>query len=94
MTKEEVEIEVQIGDIVTFEFDHFSRREAPTNPRVVRIRKDISWQDIVREFKGFFLFIYYFYILFPLLNFYLLLKIHNYFILFFMNYFYYFLYYI
>lgn len=38
------------GDIVSISFDSFSRRALPTNPKIYRIRTDVSWQHVVWNF--------------------------------------------
>eukprot|EP00026_Physarum_polycephalum_P002957 Phypoly_transcript_02966.p1 GENE.Phypoly_transcript_02966~~Phypoly_transcript_02966.p1 ORF type:complete len:695 (+),score=87.59 Phypoly_transcript_02966:171-2087(+) len=38
------------GSIVTLQFDHFSRHEIPVNPTFVRIRTDVIWEEIVRNY--------------------------------------------
>jgi hypothetical protein len=35
------------GDIVTFTYDNFSRYAIPIKPRVVRVRKDLAWEEVV-----------------------------------------------
>ena len=35
------------GDVVSFTFDDFSKKSAPTNPMVYRIRTDITWENIL-----------------------------------------------
>lgn len=37
----------QIGDIVTFTYDHKQYQHAPANPQVNRFRTDLSWKEIV-----------------------------------------------
>ena len=34
-----------VGDVVTFSFDSYARRDLPVNPKIYRIRTDISWDD-------------------------------------------------
>eukprot|EP00026_Physarum_polycephalum_P001627 Phypoly_transcript_01629.p1 GENE.Phypoly_transcript_01629~~Phypoly_transcript_01629.p1 ORF type:complete len:1030 (-),score=139.53 Phypoly_transcript_01629:75-3164(-) len=41
-----------VGDVVTFCFESFKRRSEPENPRIIRIRTDVSWQDLVRDSPG------------------------------------------
>jgi hypothetical protein len=48
------------GDIVTFEYENFSRKDAPVNPRVTRVRKDLTWEDTVRDFNSIFFFFLFF----------------------------------
>jgi hypothetical protein len=44
------------GEIVTIEHYTTLRRDAPVNPKILRIRKDLSWdnvlQDYIRNKKG------------------------------------------
>lgn len=40
------------GDIVTFEYNSFSRYALPVAPNITRIRKDIDWQHVVREYAS------------------------------------------
>jgi hypothetical protein len=40
---------LKVGDIVTFSFDAFSRISGPRYPKLERIRKDISWEDVLRS---------------------------------------------
>ena len=39
-----------MGDVVTFEHEIFARREIPVHPKIVRIRKDVNWQDLANEY--------------------------------------------
>lgn len=41
----------KIGDVITFTYDNYSRRAAPINPKLQRIRFDISWEQILMEFE-------------------------------------------
>lgn len=34
------------GDVVTFAVTHFSKSKRPKQPRIFRIRKDLSWRDV------------------------------------------------
>eukprot|EP00026_Physarum_polycephalum_P001966 Phypoly_transcript_01970.p1 GENE.Phypoly_transcript_01970~~Phypoly_transcript_01970.p1 ORF type:complete len:954 (+),score=99.16 Phypoly_transcript_01970:90-2951(+) len=38
------------GDIVTVEYLSFSKTSTPVSPSIVRIRKDVIWEDAVREY--------------------------------------------
>ena len=38
------------GDIVTVEYLSFSKTAAPVSPTIVRIRRDVVWQDAVRAY--------------------------------------------
>eukprot|EP00026_Physarum_polycephalum_P001298 Phypoly_transcript_01299.p1 GENE.Phypoly_transcript_01299~~Phypoly_transcript_01299.p1 ORF type:complete len:1145 (+),score=200.33 Phypoly_transcript_01299:2-3436(+) len=42
-------VELTIGDVVTISYDINSRREVPTNPKILRIRTDLSWEDVVNS---------------------------------------------
>jgi hypothetical protein len=35
---------------VTLEYESYSRKSAPVNPTIVRIRTDVRWEDVVAEF--------------------------------------------
>jgi signal peptidase I len=35
------------GDVVTITYDSFSRRTAPVNPKIYRLRKDLEWEDVL-----------------------------------------------
>ena len=48
--KENCHIEPNKGDIVTLEYESYSRKSAPVNPSVVRVRTDLRWEDVVAEF--------------------------------------------
>eukprot|EP00026_Physarum_polycephalum_P001744 Phypoly_transcript_01746.p1 GENE.Phypoly_transcript_01746~~Phypoly_transcript_01746.p1 ORF type:complete len:627 (-),score=117.38 Phypoly_transcript_01746:106-1986(-) len=37
------------GDVVTFDFDYGTRSVGPANPAINRIRKDLSWEDVLRD---------------------------------------------
>jgi len=37
----------EIGDVVTFSCDNFSRKEMPDSPKIIRIRPDVLWEDVV-----------------------------------------------
>jgi hypothetical protein len=39
-----------IGDVVTFYCESYVRRDVPMNPKVVRIRTDVSWEDVVLNY--------------------------------------------
>lgn len=39
------------GDVVTFSYDDYSRRAVPVNPKIYRIRDDISWDTVVENFE-------------------------------------------
>lgn len=38
---------VKVGEIVTFTYETSSRRSVPTNPKITRVRSDVSWDDVV-----------------------------------------------
>eukprot|EP00026_Physarum_polycephalum_P002429 Phypoly_transcript_02435.p1 GENE.Phypoly_transcript_02435~~Phypoly_transcript_02435.p1 ORF type:complete len:884 (+),score=75.70 Phypoly_transcript_02435:120-2771(+) len=37
------------GDIVTFSYEAFARRDVPVNPTIFRIRTDLAWDDLVER---------------------------------------------
>lgn len=37
------------GDIVSFAFTNFSRRALPVDPKIYRIRTDLSWEDVIQS---------------------------------------------
>lgn len=37
------------GDVVTFEYEKYSRYSVPINARIVRNRKDVSWEQVVKS---------------------------------------------
>jgi len=39
-----------IGDVVTFAYDHFTRSEISASPKIIRVRRDISWKDVLADF--------------------------------------------
>ncbi len=38
------------GDVVSFSFRNFSNKGIPADPKIFRIRKDISWETVVGEY--------------------------------------------
>lgn len=46
-TKVEVEVEVEVGDVVSISFDQHVRRLLPARPRILRVRHDRPWKDIL-----------------------------------------------
>ena len=36
---------------MTIEHETFSRRDVPINPRITRIRKDVSWEHVLSDHK-------------------------------------------
>eukprot|EP00026_Physarum_polycephalum_P003660 Phypoly_transcript_03673.p1 GENE.Phypoly_transcript_03673~~Phypoly_transcript_03673.p1 ORF type:complete len:675 (+),score=95.36 Phypoly_transcript_03673:213-2237(+) len=40
----------QIGDIVTLEYESHARKDVPVGPKIVRIRTDVSWEDVLRDY--------------------------------------------
>lgn len=35
------------GNIVTFAYESYSRRTIPTNPKIYRIRGDVTWPEVL-----------------------------------------------
>lgn len=38
------------GDVVSFDFDFFSKKQTPMNPIITRKRLDVSWENVVADF--------------------------------------------
>jgi hypothetical protein len=36
--------------VVTIEYDHFSKTDVPVDPKLTRIREDLEWKDVLRDF--------------------------------------------
>lgn len=45
------EEKVQVGDIVSFSYDSFSRRSIPINVKIFRIRKDLEWEQVIESYR-------------------------------------------
>jgi hypothetical protein len=41
---------VKKGDVVTVAFENYSRKSIPVNPKITRIRKDMTWENVLHEF--------------------------------------------
>lgn len=37
------------GAIVTFAYDNYTQGCAPVNPKLVRLREDVSWDDVIND---------------------------------------------
>jgi hypothetical protein len=37
----------RVGDVVSFSYERHARKDGPYNPKIVRIRTDILWEDVV-----------------------------------------------
>jgi hypothetical protein len=40
------------GDVVTFTCENFSPRSIPVNMEIFRVRNDVSWLDVVRDYAA------------------------------------------
>lgn len=40
------------GDVVTVDYEQFSRRDLPIEPRIIRIRTDLEWRDVLRDYAS------------------------------------------
>lgn len=38
------------GDVVTIEYEHFSKTDVPVDPLLSRIRYDLEWRDVLNDF--------------------------------------------
>lgn len=36
-----------VGDVVSFSYENIARRDLPVNPKIYRVRTDLSWQEVV-----------------------------------------------
>ena len=41
----------RLGEIVTFSFSHFDKSGLPVRPKLQRRRTDVTWQDVVDNFR-------------------------------------------
>eukprot|EP00026_Physarum_polycephalum_P003969 Phypoly_transcript_03986.p1 GENE.Phypoly_transcript_03986~~Phypoly_transcript_03986.p1 ORF type:complete len:741 (+),score=114.71 Phypoly_transcript_03986:43-2265(+) len=39
------------GDVVTFAYDQFSTHAIPSNPEILRVREDVSWEDVLHDYQ-------------------------------------------
>ena len=37
------------GDVVTFSYTTYTAKSTPTQPRILRTRRDVSWDDVLRD---------------------------------------------
>jgi hypothetical protein len=49
---ENIRCSPKVGEIVTFSYEVGARRSQPSDLKVYRIRKDISWDDVLRNFSS------------------------------------------
>jgi hypothetical protein len=40
---------LRVGDVVTFSYERNPKTEMPYNPKIVRIRTDVVWEDVLRS---------------------------------------------
>lgn len=54
VTRDNVETprDLEKGDVVTFAYDDYSRRSLPVNPKVYRIRDDLSWEEVLENYAA------------------------------------------
>lgn len=38
------------GDVVTFTYENYSTAAVPVNPELYRIRRDMTWEDVIRNY--------------------------------------------
>ena len=38
-----------VGDVVTFSYESWARRELPVGPKIYRVRIDLSWDDVMQS---------------------------------------------
>lgn len=44
-----VDVSLNRGDIVSFSYERYSRRAAPVDPIVYRVRADLIWENVVQD---------------------------------------------
>eukprot|EP00026_Physarum_polycephalum_P001631 Phypoly_transcript_01633.p1 GENE.Phypoly_transcript_01633~~Phypoly_transcript_01633.p1 ORF type:complete len:1064 (+),score=132.57 Phypoly_transcript_01633:31-3192(+) len=44
----DVHVPAAVGDVVTFSYESWARRELPVGPKIYRIRTDLSWDEVVQ----------------------------------------------
>jgi hypothetical protein len=42
---------LKVGDVVTLDYERYARRLAPVSPKISRVRTDVAWGDVVREYR-------------------------------------------
>jgi hypothetical protein len=47
----EIHTPIRRGDVVTFVFENYSKISNPVNPKIVRKRTDVSWNNVLRDFQ-------------------------------------------
>lgn len=45
----ETPVKIKKGDIVEFSYVRHARQSAPTHPTILRIRKDVTWEEVLRN---------------------------------------------
>lgn len=40
------------GDVVTFSYDKYSQKSIPVNPVILRVRKDVTWEDVLENYAN------------------------------------------
>lgn len=69
MKKDVMVTHLRVGDVVTFSFDLSSRRNIPVSPKILRIREDLEWDEVVlssaasegRHLSGILFYLFYFF---------------------------------
>lgn len=46
------DIKPKRGDVVTFSYSGFSRSSIPIQPKIFRIREDITWEDVLFNYAN------------------------------------------
>ena len=44
------ELTLREGDVVMFTYDNYSRYAVPINPRIYRVRTDVTWEHVVHNY--------------------------------------------
>jgi hypothetical protein len=46
------QISIKEGDVVTFSYEKHPKQTTPINPTIFRIRKDVTWEEVVESWKA------------------------------------------
>ena len=43
---------LSVGDVVSFSYERNPKTDMPYNPKIVRIRSDVAWEDVAQDSFG------------------------------------------
>ena len=52
MSNVQLSSSLQRGDIVSFSYEKLSKTSLPVDPKIYKIRRDISWTDVIQSSKA------------------------------------------